>query len=181
MVTDEVTQSLNEKAAPLKTLDTQMKAAKSEVDKLAESALPLAKIAQEREYWIHLLADINQRIPKDYIWVTSLELAPPEKKDAGVPEAPSKTPGKGKLKKGGENVDSGPGLTIKGLYLSTSAGNNAGPAVVDEFIAKLKESQLVKPIAEASAGFVRENDDNPSVWAYKFVLPLKLQNPINLQ
>ena len=65
--------------------------------------------------------------------------------------------------------------------MSRDAGNNAGPAVVDEFIAKLKESKLVKPVEEATAGYVRENDDNPSVWAYKFVLPLKLQNPINLQ
>ena len=182
VVTGEATQKLSEKAAPLKTLDSQMKAARAEVDQLGESALPLAKIAQEREYWVNVLADINQRIPKDYIWVTNLELAPAEvlKKDAEAPEIPVKTPGKGKPKKGGESGGSGPVLMIKGLYLSTSAGNNAGPAVVDEFIAKLKESELVKPIENANAGYVRASDDTPE-WAFKFVLPLELKNPINLQ
>lgn len=184
VATREVTQTLTEKAAPLKTLDDRMKAAKSDVDKLGESALPLVKVTQEREYWVNVLADINQRIPKNYIWVTNLELAPPElqKKNNEEPENPAKPPpGKGKSKKGGDSGGPGSILMIKGLYLSQDAGNNAGPAVVDEFIAKLKESKLVKPIEEPGAGFVRENDDNPSVWAYKFVLPLKLQNPINLQ
>ena len=69
---------------------------------------------------------------------------------------------------------------IKGLYLSRDAGNNAGPAVVDEFIAKLKESPLVKPIEDANAGYVRASDDTND-WAFKFVLPLKLINPIHMQ
>ena len=181
VVTGEVTQTLNEKAAPLKTLEGQMKAARAEVDKLGESALPLVKIAQEREYWVNVLADINQRIPKDYIWVTSLELAAAEapKKDAEAPETPGKTPGKGKPKKGGESGASGPVLMIKGLYLSTGAGNNTGPAVVDEFIAKLKQSEMVKPIEDANRGYKRYSDDTPE-WAFKFELPLELKNPINL-
>ncbi len=182
VATTEVTQTLDQKAAPLKTLEDRMKVARGEVDKLGESALPLEKVTQEREYWVTLLADINQRLPKDYIWVTNLDIDPPEalKKEADAPDAAGKTPqGKVKSKKG---EGGGPTtiLRVKGLYLSRDAGNNSGPAVVDEFIKNLKESKLVKPIEEG-AGFVRENDDNPSVWAYKFVLPLKLQNPINLQ
>ena len=182
VATTEMTQTLDQKAAPLKTLEDRMKAARNEVDKLGESALPLEKVTQEREYWVTLLADINQRLPKDFIWVTNLDIDPPEalKKEADAPDPAGKTPqGKGKSKKG---EGGGPTtiLRVKGLYLSRDAGNNSGPAVVDEFIKNLKESALVKPIEEG-AGFVRENDDNPSVWAYKFVLPLKLQNPINLQ
>jgi hypothetical protein len=69
----------------------------------------------------------------------------------------------------------------KGLYLSTSAGNNAGPAVVDEFIANLKTSKLVEPIEDARAGYIRQNDDTVDVWAFRFVLPLKLTNPISFQ
>jgi hypothetical protein len=38
----------------------------------------------------------------------------------------------------------------------------------------------VTPIEEASAGYVRANDDTAD-WAFKFQLPLKLKNPINLQ
>jgi type IV pilus assembly protein PilM len=183
VATSEVTQTLNQKAAPLKSLDDRMKAARGEVDKLGESALPLAKIAVEREYWVNLIADLNQRIPKDYIWVTNLDIAPPDaqKKEADAPENPGKAPqGKAKSKKGGDSGGPTTILMIKGLYLSRDAGNNAGPAVVDEFITKLKESKFVVPIEEASAGYVRASDDT-NEWAFKFVLPLKLNNPINLQ
>ena len=186
VVAAEEAQKLDQAAAPLASLDSKMKAARGEVDKLAESALPFARVAHEREYWVSLLSDINLRIPKDYIWVTSLELAGAEgpKKEAEAPEPPAKTtsgkPSSGKGKKGDDGGGSSVVLMMKGLYLSTGAGNNAGPAVVDEFIAKLKESELVSPIEDASKGYVRANDDTPE-WAFKFVLPLKLKKPINLQ
>ena len=179
VATSEVAQKLTEKAAPLKTLDERMKAARGEVDKLSQSALPLAKIAREREYWIDLLADINKRIPKDFIWVTSLEVVPPDLKkkpdeeNAGNPGAANRNPRK--AAPGPETI-----VMMKGLYLSRDAGNNAGPAVVDEFIAKLKESEFVKPIEEATAGYVRASDDTND-WAFKYVLPLKLINPIQIQ
>jgi type IV pilus assembly protein PilM len=181
--TGEVTQSLGEKAAPLKSLEDRMKAARIEVDKLGESALPLEKIAHEREYWVNVLADLNQRIPKEYIWVTSLEHVAPDplKKEAEEPQNPRNAqPNRSNPRKGADRGGPATILTIKGLYLSRDAGNNAGPAVVDEFIAKLKESPLVEPIEDASAGYVRASDDTAD-WAFKFVLPLKLKNPINLQ
>jgi len=186
VATSEVVQTLNQKAAPLKSLDDRMKAARAEVDKLGESALPLAKVAQEREYWVSLLADINQRIPKDYIWVTNLELATAEsqKKEVEAPEKPPKaTPGKSNSdnpRRGGERAAPSVILMIKGLYLSRDAGNNTGPAVVDAFISNLKGSEFVNPIDDAKAGYVRANDDTAD-WAFKFVLPLQLKNPINLQ
>ena len=183
VVTAEQTQTLNEKAEPLKSLDDRMKTARGEVDKLAESAQPLEKIAHEREYWVNVLADLNQRIPKDYIWVTTLELAAAEapKKEGEEPDNSGKPQqGKSKSKKGGDRGGPATILIIKGLYLSRDAGNNAGPAVVDEFIKNLKESPHVEPIEEASAGYVRASDDTLD-WAFKFVLPLKLRNPINLQ
>ena len=173
---------INQEAAPLLTLEKKMKDAAGEVQKLAESAHPMERIAHEREYWVSLLADLNQRIPKDFIWITSLELATPDdrKKEADASEPPGKpVPGKTQSKKsdgGGSSVI----LMAKGLYLSHDAGNNAGPAVVDEFIAKLKESKFVTPIEEARDGYVRANDDTPE-WAFKFQLPLKLNNPMNLQ
>jgi type IV pilus assembly protein PilM len=191
IVTDEVTQKLNREAEPLKKLDKQMKDARDEVKTLGDSAKPLEKIANEREYWINLLADINQRIPKDYIWVTNLEIgaADAQKKEGEAPENPQKNqqgklqPGKtnpGNFKRGGERSGPSVVIMIKGLYLSKEAGNNAGPAVVDEFIKNLKESPLVEPIEDPNAGYTRANDDTMD-WAFKYVLPLKLKNPINFQ
>ena len=157
-----------------------MKAATSEKAALNESAQPLVKIAHEREYWVDLLADLNQRIPKDYIWITNLEIATEPLKRAGTAPAPSRNAPPGTANpRGGADREGRPAmLMIKGLYLSRAAGNNAGPTVVDEFVKNLKESPLVEPIEEASAGYVRASDDTAE-WAFKFVLPLKLRNPIN--
>ncbi len=180
----EKAEKLTQDAAPLLALEKKMKDAKTEVDKLAESAHPLEKVARERSYWPSLMADLNSRIPKDFIWITGLEVVAPENK-RGEPDAPEptgkQTPGKpGKGKKGGEG--GGPSVTLmaKGLYLSRDAGNNTGPAVVDEFITKLKESEYVIPSEDKNEGYVRANDDSPD-WAFKFQIPLKLKNPINLQ
>ncbi len=83
VATEEVEQTLSSKAEPLKTMEARMKSVRSELDQLASSALPLEKISKEREYWVDLLADINQRLPKDFIWVTSLELAGKDARKAG--------------------------------------------------------------------------------------------------
>ena len=185
VLTAEKTDKLNQDAAPLLALDRKMKDARAEVDKLAESANPLERIAHEREYWVSLLADLNQRIPKDFIWITSLELALPDaqRREPDAPETPpqpqSGRPSSGSSRRS-ERSASAVVLMARGLYLSHDAGNNAGPAVVDEFIAKLKESEFVSPIEEAKAGYVRANDDTAD-WAFKFQLPLKLKNPINIQ
>lgn len=160
----------------LEDLDIKIKAARSEVDSLAKSVRPLAQVAQEREYWVNLLADLNSKVPKDFIWITSLDLA----SNAGKkeePEAPAK-PGQNRTKPAKPPSVI---LMAKGLYLSRDAGNNAGPAVVDEFIANLKTSKLVEPIEDARAGYIRQNDDTVDVWAFRFVLPLKLTNPISFQ
>jgi type IV pilus assembly protein PilM len=179
VATDEVEQTLSTKAAPLTAMEGKMKTAKGEVEQLAASALPLIRVSEEREYWVELLADLNQRIPKDFIWITQLELAGKEapKNEAEAPEAPPKPqPGAGKPKRGPSSVV----LMVKGLYLSSAANNNNGPGVVDEFIKNLKESKHVQPIEDAAAGFVRASDDTPT-WAFQFVLPLKLSNPIHFQ
>ena len=179
----EKTDKLNQDAAPLLALEKKMKDARAEVDKLAESAHPLETIAHERAYWVSLLEDLNKRIPKDYIWITNLELQTPDavKKEADAAEpAPKPTSAKVKPKKGGDGGGPSVKLMAKGLFLGVGAGNNAGAAVVDEFVTNLKDSKLMIPSDDANDGFVRPNADT-NEWAFKFVIPLKLKNPINLQ
>jgi type IV pilus assembly protein PilM len=174
--TEEETQSLAAKVEPLKAIKAKTEAARSEIAILSDSARPLTTVAHERDYWINVLADLNQRIPKDYIWITNFEVAPEEvKKDAEEPVRPPS--GKNKPPKGESRPEHAVVAMVHGLYLSREAGNNAGPAVVDEFIAKLKESPYIEPIEDPGAGYMRANDDT-NEWAFKFVLPLKLKNPI---
>ena len=183
VTTQEQTQALTEKAAPLKRLEEQIKTAKAEISATVNHAQPLLKVTEERDYWIKLFADLNQRLPKDFIWITSFEIPNKDaaKKDpdnAEKPEPPSggsNRPGRSEERKAPSVI-----VMVKGLYLSHDAGNNAGPAIVNEFTDKLKESPFVEPILDADKGYLRESDDT-NQWAFKFALPLKLKNPISLK
>jgi len=174
-----VTQSLVEQAKPLNAIKSSMEAARKDLAKLVESAKPLTIVAQEREYWVKVLADLNERLPKEYIWITGFELGPESLKKE--PDEPVK-PASGNAKGQKQEERPAPTVTVMahGLYLSHQAGNNAGTAVVDEFIARLKDSPYLEPIEDPNAGYMRPNDDTND-WAFKFALPLKLRNPISVQ
>jgi len=174
-----VTQSLVEQAKPLNAIKSSMEAARKDLAKLVESARPLTIVAQEREYWVKVLADLNERLPKEYIWITGFELGPESLKKE--PDEPVK-PASGNAKGQKQEERPAPTVTVMahGLYLSHQAGNNAGTAVVDEFIARLKDSPYLEPIEDPNAGYMRPNDDTND-WAFKFALPLKLRNPISVQ
>jgi hypothetical protein len=133
---------------------------------------------------VNVLADLNQRLPKDFIWLTSFETPTPEMaaKSAEAAAKAAEEPGVRPKPRRGEETPSEPPVIVmvKGLYLSADGGNNAGPAVVDEFIAKLKESPYVEPIEDPNAGYLRASDDTAE-WAFKFALPLKMKNPISLR
>ena len=183
VTTQEQTQALTQKTAPLKNLEDRIKKAKGDIAGVVNYAHPLLKVTEERDYWINLFADLNQRLPKDFIWITSFEMPNKDaaRKESDNAEKPEPTPA---LKKGQGKSDerkaSSVVVMVKGLYLSHDAGNNAGPAIVNEFTDKLKESPFVEPILDANAGYLRESDDT-NQWAFKFALPLKLKNPIPLK
>jgi type IV pilus assembly protein PilM len=175
--TAEVTQSLVEKASPLQRIKDQTKAARDEIATLGESAKPLTTVAAERTYWTNVIADLNARLPKEYIWITSFEIiGEAKKKEEAEPEKPRP----GRPRGGDKEERKEPSVMgmIKGLYLSREAKNIAGPAVVDEFVTNLKGSPYVQPSEDPDDGFKRGNDDNPAVWAYPFEIPLKFQHPI---
>jgi type IV pilus assembly protein PilM len=169
----EVAQTLQAKALPLKTLDTKILEAKESIKALAKSTEPILRVTEERDYWVNVLDDLNKRIPPRFIWITSLET--PTKED---PRKDGKEKGAGGP--GGKSSAPSFTLTVKGLYLSRDADNKTGPAIVSEFIKRLKESPYVVPIEESDAGYLRAMD-NTNDWAFKFVLPLRLKNPIALK
>ena len=182
-MTEKVAQSLQKDTEPLTLLSGQIKKAKDEIAAWEKFSLPLLQVPKERDYWTHLLADLNERIPKEYIWITDFE-PPTQEALRKAPEDPAKDPmkpGDG-MPPGKEGAIKAPPVIvkIKGLYLSHDAGNDAGGRVVDEFIASLRQSPFVEPIDTPSAGYVKFTDDKPE-WAFKFELPLKLKDPISLR
>jgi hypothetical protein len=182
--TQKVTDELDVKISPLKTLEGRINGTVGEIRSVQESAKPLIKLVAEREYWAKVITDINQRLPQDYIWITSFE--PPTADDikkaedtAAKAAAGPKSPAGKKDKK----KDDGPEVIVmvKGLYLSADAGNMGGPGTtVDKFVENLKESTLVEPIDDPSKGYDRRADNTPE-WAFKYTIPLKLKNPIDLK
>ncbi len=172
---EEKTAALAPKVAELKRFENQINTARKEIKDQQEQAAPLLVAVDERNYWVKLIDDINARLPKDFVWVTSFDIKPPGKDEPaagamakGAPNAPK--PG-GPGGPGGQSTSRrGTTLLLKGLYLY----NNRQAAVVDEFIAKLGES----PLYTVDKDNLKRSVPNDQEWAYSFEVPLVLKNNI---
>jgi type IV pilus assembly protein PilM len=175
--TQEVTANLKELAEPLKGYRTKIDAEAKEIEALQKFSHPLIKVIHDREYWVKVISDLNERLPKDYIWITAFE--PPtadELKKLKETDKPETGPA-AKGKKAAASDASAIVLMVRGIYLSHDAGNDAGLATtVDAFISSLKESPYVTPIEDDR--LIRDQDITPQ-WGFKFAIPLKLKNPID--
>ena len=165
-VTRKVADQLAPKVASLQDFEKRMKTARTEIKAQQDTAAPLLLAVEERSYWVKIIEDINTRLPKELVWVTSFDTrhqgtGPEDAEAAPVPAA-----------KGG--VKSGTILTLKGLYLM----NARGASVVDDFVDKLTESALYTVDKEPPR--FKRNVPNDSDWAYDFEIPLILKNPISL-
>ncbi len=174
-----ITEKLTAKAAPLKNFEGQINSAKRSISDLQDYVKPLLKAPAERQYWIQVINDLNSRLPQDHIWLTAFE--PPKAEDTKKREEADAAAATAKKGKKGEPAE-GPSvvMNVRGIYLSRDAGNNAGPAAVDQFVEKLKESPYFEPLTDAKDGFERRSDDTND-WGFKFAVPLKLKKPIDLK
>lgn len=180
--TRKTTEALVLKSSDPKNFEGKINSAKKDIENLQDFVKPLLKATNEREYWSKALADLNSRLPEEYIWLTAFE--PPTqddlKKAAAEAAAANVGPGGKPLPKGKAVEAPAVKVTVRGIYLSRDAGNNAGPAVVDTFVNNLKESPYFEPITEGAQGFERKSDDTGE-WGFKFTIPMKLKNPIDLK
>ena len=168
-VTDQVSEKLKPTVETLKSFEKRMNDARADIKAQQDTAAPLLTAVEERSYWVKIIEDINTRLPKDFVWITSFDAkSPVAKADAADTNAPAG--GKGK-----SSASSGPVLMLKGLWLH----NDRGPAVVDDFSNKLKESPLYDVVMDKDRGYVRASE-NDSEWAYEFAIPLVLKNSITL-
>jgi len=85
-ITEEVASTVAAKSAPLKLVENKMNAAKSEIKKLEDQAAPFIQAVRERDYWTTIMADINSRLPPEYIWITNF--GPEQKTAENVPAQP---------------------------------------------------------------------------------------------
>jgi type IV pilus assembly protein PilM len=177
--TRKVTADLSAKVQPLKSYDQRINATRGDIEALQNYAKPLIKTAEEREYWSKALADLNSRLPAEFIWITAFEL--PSKEDLKkAAETSTPAPGAKKPPKGQEAKAAPIKVFVRGIYLSRDAGNAAGPNVVDTFANNLKESSFFEPVLNGDEGFERESDDTQK-WGFRYAIPLLLKNPIDLK
>ena len=118
---------------------------------------------------MQIIEDINSRLPKEYVWVTNFDIKMPETRPGQQPPRPG--PGGPGGAGGASRQASGAQVILKGLYLS----NPRNTQVVDDFVAKLNESQLYT----VDKAKLERSLPNDKEWAYDFKIPLTLNNPIS--
>ena len=160
-MTEEVIANVEGRSAPLKNIESQMNAARSEIKRQQETAAPLTRAIQERQYWTTIIDDINSRLPKEFIWITSMTV------DQSTPDNPT-PPAKGQAAAPKESVK----LLMRGLY----ADNPRGTAVVDDFLKKLEES----PHYELKRDDLTRTTPDEATWGWEFSFPLVLKDPITM-
>lgn len=164
LTTDAAT-TLAEQTRPLAEFDRKITAAKNEIKAAQDKAAPLVSAVAERNYWVNLIDDINKRLPAEYVWITSLQATPdaPVTPAPGAPKAPLAKPGAG--------AAAAPPATValRGLYLY----NDRQASVVDDFVQKLKESDLYTVDED-----VKRTLPNETEWAFEYQIALHLKNPI---
>jgi type IV pilus assembly protein PilM len=170
-----VTADVLEKVQPplndLKEYDGRLNTIRSGMKSQEETAAPLMASISERDYWVRVLNDINARLPKDFVWITSFQ--PENFVEAPAPSSKSSKSAKAQPKQPDKARPTAV-INVRGLYLE----NPQGAAVVDQFINKLNESEFFT-VEEDPATRVRETP-NPETWAYAYAFRLNLKNPISI-
>jgi type IV pilus assembly protein PilM len=164
-VTEGITPEINE----LRSLETKIKSARTEIAALVEQSAPLIQATEDRQYWLKVIDDINSRLPPEFVWVTGFE--------AKV-ENPKPVPASAKKKSGGPAEKPPEPRTVvqlKGLYLY----NDRQASVVDDFVTKLEESPLYEVLKREEDGF-RRSVPNETDWAYEYEIPLALKGAIKI-
>lgn len=156
-VTAAATEKLNPKVTDLQNYEKKIDKAKKDIKDQQETARPYLTAVEDKGYWIEMIEDINNRLPRELIWVTNFDL---EKQKPEV--------GGGQQRKA--NEPKGQILLLKGLYLN----NSRGPQVIDDFVTKLKESNLYT----VDKDHIIRTSQNETEWAYEFQIPLVLKNSI---
>lgn len=168
VITEEVTGKIAPKVTTLKGFETKMKAAKDEIAAQQATVAPLVRAVEERDYWLKIIEDINLRLPKELVWVTSFEAKVEAPSNEGAEPAPGT---KGQAAPKMETV-----LLLKGLYLTNKRANQA--SVADEFKDKLLESPHYT--LDQQPPRYKRSVPNDAELAFDFEFPLILKKPIKI-
>jgi len=143
-----------------------------------EEGADLVSLPLLRTGWAEIINVLNESQPERYLWVTRLDPHPaiPGFSESEGEDQPAATD----ANTSGDAEEEKPAVTalrIEGLYLH----NDAGPAVVDEFVKKLAESPLFELGEENKESVVDlRAAQSGDEWAYAYRLIIPLKTPIPL-
>jgi len=166
--------ALNPKVAVLKNFQARLDGVNKDIQALKQQAAPFQQAIAERGYWIKIVDDLNARLPKSLIWVTSVEPAMisvgPDGKGVGQPVVIGRKPGKGVF-----------GIRLRGLYIEDPA-DPKGLEIVHEYLKNLAQSPYfdvdLTKLVEVNPVRV---EPTKTEWAFPYEFDLKLKQAINQQ
>jgi len=176
-------QGVDEKAGVLRGFQSKLDAVRKQASGMDSIATPLVNAINARSYWPQLLDDLNQRLPKENIWVTELialsngktvspdnaTLEPGE----GAAAPPASTPIAGRGRPGTGAID---GLLVRGLYLT----NPRQQEVVVDYFKNLVNSPFFKIDPNNQAKVIHPTMPNNADWAFPYELRLDLKQTLPL-
>ncbi|HWL54226.1 MAG TPA: type IV pilus assembly protein PilM [Chthoniobacteraceae bacterium] len=172
-VQEEVLAKLEPKVSALEALQKKFNATEAQRKTLQAAAQPLLDAVTERDYWLRLLDDLNERLPKRYIWITSISVG------SSASTASAATPARRAPARPGAAAApaSKPTLVVKGLYLA----NPQEVRIVDEFATALAQSPFFSIDLEKKNIYnpVRTTQNNTE-WTFPYELQLPLNDPTEL-
>ncbi len=187
---------VEERVKEMQGVEAQMKKSRADLAALQAQAAPLLGVANDREWWPKVIAELNARLPENFLWITALEptrggapldFAKPDAPLAAVagastgnaPGAPVASPSPSRPPQGSKApAPAGPvidGLRVRGLYLV----NPAQDRVIVDYVQALAKSPLFDlDLNNQAAIITKRAPQNATDWAFEYELQLKLRNPL---
>lgn len=180
-ITRNRTAKIQEKVVGLRPIEAQANVLRQQTAALDVVATPLIAAINDQSFWPQILEDLNERLPKENIWITELVAT-----SGGVPldvsgarplrpEAPAPMVS---LPRAGSAaappmID---GLFIRGLYLF----NPRQQEVVVDYFRNLVESPWFAIDPNNQAKVIKPTTPNKGEWAFPYELRLDLRKPVKL-
>ena len=174
-------------AEKIKNINAPMHAAEAKIEKLRKQVAALDTVSSslvaainDRFFWTQILEDLNERLPKEDIWITELiptSLGKPVGFDTktlmeGDPTpVPPRPPAKGLT--AGPAID---GLLLRGLYLY----NEKQQEVVVDYFKNLLGSPFFNVDPNNQARAIKSAIPNNADWAFPYELRLDLKRPVKM-
>jgi type IV pilus assembly protein PilM len=180
-VEDRASAKLQEKVDGMRRIEAQMAQVRKQTSALDNESAPLVAAINERSFWPLVLEDLNERLPKEDIWITDLVPTSGGKPLAGldnravVSASPTATP---PLPRPGATpaapvID---GLLVRGLYLF----NPKQQEVVVDYFKNLVSSPWFAIDPNNQAKVIKPTTPNNTEWAFPYELHLDLKKPVPL-